>query len=124
MDKASQEIFQKLYDLHDRYDESPEHMICAHAADHIKKLSEELEKLKAAPENNPLTVERFEAVCESVHNGWWEECKRQGRTNHPDMKPYDELPESVKDYDRVTVQRVLDALSIPYSSKPEGSEKA
>ena len=59
MDKASQEIFQKLYDLHDRYDESPEHMICAHAADHIKKLSEELEKLKAVPENKPLTLEEL-----------------------------------------------------------------
>ena len=56
MDKKSEEIFNKLYDLHDRYDEDPKHMICAEAADHIKKLSEELEKLKAAPENKALTI--------------------------------------------------------------------
>lgn len=61
MDKVSQGIFQKLYDLHDLYDESPEHMICAHAADHIKKLSEELERLngsmqKSATEVNQLKV--------------------------------------------------------------------
>lgn len=51
MDKVSQKIFQRLYDLHDLYDESPEHMICAHAADHIKKLSEELERLKSSHNN-------------------------------------------------------------------------
>ena len=59
MDKKSEEIFNKLYDLHDRYDEDPKHMICAEAADHIKKLSEELEKLKAAPENKALTLEQL-----------------------------------------------------------------
>ena len=63
MDKKSEEIFNKLYDLHDRYDEDPKHMICAEAADHIKKLSEELEKFKAAPENKPLTL--FDKITES-----------------------------------------------------------
>lgn len=79
----------------------------------------ELVEMMNEDENKPLTLEQFEAVCESVHNGWWEECKRQGRTNHPDMKPYDELPESVKDYDRVTVQRVLDTLEIKYIEMEE-----
>jgi hypothetical protein len=30
---------------------------------------------------------------------------------HTDMYPYDELPENVKDYDRVTVEAVLKAIS-------------
>lgn len=59
MDKKSEEIFNKLYDLHDRYDEDPKHMICAEAADHIKKLSEELEKLKTTSENKALTLEQL-----------------------------------------------------------------
>ena len=59
MDKKSEEIFNKLYDLHDRYDEDPKHMICAEAADHIKKLSEELEKFKATSENKALTLEQL-----------------------------------------------------------------
>lgn len=67
----------------------------------------------------PLTLKRFEAICESVHNGWWEEKKRQGVTKHPDMLPYSELAEEVKEYDRVTVRRVLDALGIPYRRMPE-----
>lgn len=82
---------------------------------------------RAQPDNPPLTLERFEKVCEAVHNGWWEECKRQGRENHPDMIPYEQLSESVKDYDRVTVRRVLDALNVSYVRKPEppkeGAEK-
>ena len=61
MDKKSEEIFNKLYDLHDRYDEDPKHMICAEAADHIKKLSEELEKFKATSENKPLTAQWISA---------------------------------------------------------------
>ena len=34
-------------------------MICAEAADHIKKLSEELEKFKATSENKPLTLKEL-----------------------------------------------------------------
>lgn len=69
--------------------------------------------------NEPLTLKRFEAICESVHNGWWEEKKRQGVTKHPDMLPYSELAEEVKEYDRVTVRRVLDALGLAYRRRPE-----
>jgi len=29
---------------------------------------------------------------------------------HPDMCPYKDLPEEIKDYDRVTVQVVIDAI--------------
>ena len=70
-----------------------------------------------------LGVERFESICEAVHNGWWEEKKRQGVTDHPDMIPYGELAESVKEYDRVTVRRVLDALGVRYESKPRFTEE-
>ena len=47
--------------------------------------------------NEPLSEERFEEICEAVHNGWWEEKKRQGVTDHPDMIPYSELSEEVKE---------------------------
>lgn len=46
MDKDSQRIFEALYDLHDRYDEDPKHMICADGAEQIKKLSEKIDTLK------------------------------------------------------------------------------
>jgi hypothetical protein len=58
----------------------------------------------------PSTDAEFEGVCEAVHNAWWDEKKRQGVTDHPDMIPYAELAESVKDYDRATVRTVLTAL--------------
>ena len=50
--------------------------------------------------------DEFEKICEAVHNEWWEEKKRQGIDDHPDMLPYQELPENVKEYDRVTVRRL------------------
>lgn len=78
---------------------------------------------RPAPENKPLTLEQFESVCEAVHNGWWEECKRQGRKNHPDMIPYADLSEPVKEYDRVTVRRVLGALGVACARKPVQEEK-
>ena len=46
MDKESQKIFEALYDLHDRYDEDPKHMICADGAEQIKKLCEKIDTLK------------------------------------------------------------------------------
>lgn len=73
--------------------------------------------------NLPLTLERFEAICEAVHNGWWKEKINQGVTGHPDMIPYADLAENIKDYDRVTVCRVLDALGIAYRRPPEGDEE-
>jgi hypothetical protein len=78
----------------------------------------------------------IEELSEQVHNAWWEEKKRQGfhapaeclfcleqiRTEpdkkrkkhcnhcHTDMYPYNELPENIKEYDRVTVRSVLAAI--------------
>lgn len=65
----------------------------------------------------------FEKICEAVHNGWLDEKKRQGITGHPDMRLYHELPENVKEYDRVTVRCVLDALGIKYTQKPRWTEQ-
>jgi hypothetical protein len=81
--------------------------------------------------------QNIEFLSEQVHNAWWEEKKRQGfhAPNecpdfepekpeflitqkftkhcghcHTDMYPYAELPESIKDYDRVMVRTVLEAI--------------
>ncbi len=46
-----------------------------------------------------------------MHNAWWEEKKKQGVTNHPDMIPYSELSEEVKEYDRVTARTTIEAFN-------------
>lgn len=59
----------------------------------------------------------LEKVAESAHNAWWEEKKKQGITDHPDMIPYSELSEDVKEYDRVIAEAVvaaLDHMTAPY----------
>ena len=72
-----------------------------------------------------------EEISGKVHDAWWDEKKVQGfhaprdcdQTDlgcenqfrrfcdkcHSDMYPFNELPENIKDYDRVTVQAVIDA---------------
>ena len=75
----------------------------------------------------------IEMLSSKVHDAWWNEKKIQGFhapmecanvdystaiskfTNHcdkchTDMYPYDQLPENIKEYDRVTVRTVLNAL--------------
>ena len=54
--------------------------------------------------------ERLELIAEAVHNAWWQEKIKQGVENHPDMLPYNELTEEVKEYDRVTARAVLHNL--------------
>jgi hypothetical protein len=80
------------------------------------------------------TNELIEKLSSKVHDAWWEEKKRQGfhppsnhegdgkynpacdkfyktcNRCHTDMYPYDELPEHVKEYDRVTVRAILKAI--------------
>ena len=70
-----------------------------------------------------------EQIASEVHNAWWREKLKQGfhaplecpvangpkfephcKWCHTDMYPYDELAEHIKDYDRATVQAVLDAI--------------
>ena len=79
---------------------------------------ESLEANMDKPRICEVSEDDFEEICEAVHNGWMDEKKRQGMTEHPDMHPYHELPENVKEYDRVTVRCVLDALGIKYTQKP------
>jgi hypothetical protein len=79
----------------------------------------------------------LEFLSEQVHNAWWDEKQKQGfhaPTFHPlcteetkfdrlchychsDCYPYGELPENIKEYDRVTVRTVLNAVK-----KMEGME--
>lgn len=69
-----------------------------------------------------------ETLSDHVHQAWMAEKLKQGFADHPrsidadgrgcctnelhhsDMLPYADLPENVKEYDRVTVRAVLDAL--------------
>ena len=79
--------------------------------------------------NKTMDIEKLEskieAIAEEVHNAWWREKESQGfhppikcdsgalslcEKCHPDMIPYNSLPEHVKEYDRVTVRAVLDAI--------------
>ena len=46
MDKESQRIFEGLWELHDRYDEDPQHTICGDGAEQIKKLCGKIDTLK------------------------------------------------------------------------------
>lgn len=77
--------------------------------------------------------EKQEIIAAEVHNAWWREKEKQGfhapmdcacpietgqdatfskrcESCHTDMYPYEDLPENVKEYDRVTVNAVLDAI--------------
>ncbi len=84
-----------------------------------------------------MDTEKLEAniefLSEQVHNAWMKEKLQQGfhapkkchtyfegclfnkfekRCDkcHTDMYPYSELPENIKDYDRVTVRTVIEAI--------------
>lgn len=95
----------------------------------INELTKKLEQAEAklAKMQNP----DIEKVSAKVHDAWWEEKKAQGFHSpaeghdlpseykfmtqcgrcHTDMYPYEELPENIKEYDRVTVRSVLKALA-------------
>lgn len=60
---------------------------------------------------DPSIEEDIEKIAESVHNAWCEEKKKQGIANHPDMKPYAELNDNVKEYDRVTARTCLNSMT-------------
>lgn len=73
MDKISEKIFNELYALHDHYDEDPQHMICAEAADYIKNLSQMLAQ-SSQPANEPLACEGCEELMETPNPCFC--CKR------------------------------------------------
>lgn len=78
------------------------------------------------------TTDMIERLSEEVHNAWLVEKTKQGfhapyecpkrapmqlkkfiqycNRCHTDMYSYDELPENIKEYDRVTVRTVLKAI--------------
>jgi len=78
------------------------------------------------------TTDLIEKLSSKVHDAWWDEKAKQGFHApfdcpkrapmqlqkfsaycdhcHTDMYPYDELPENIKEYDRVTVRAVLQAM--------------
>jgi hypothetical protein len=79
--------------------------------------------------NTEKLYSKIEELSEEVHNTRWKEKKKQGfhapteclsRLSgeirkwcpkcHTDMYPYNELPENIKEYDRVTVRSVLAAI--------------
>ena len=91
--------------------------------DHIPQAEKKEETNMDKPRICEVLGDEFEKICEAVHNEWWEEKKRQGIDDHPDMLPYQELPENVKEYDRVTVRRVLEALGIKYPRKPHFTQQ-
>ena len=75
----------------------------------------EIKQTKEDMEENEL----IELLSEKVHNAWMKEKEAQGfsygkeydkeKKKHPDMLPYNELKEEVKEYDRATVKAVLQA---------------
>ena len=75
----------------------------------------ELKQTKEDMEEKKL----IELLSEKVHNAWMKEKEAQGfsygkdydkeKKKHPDMLPYNELKEEVKEYDRATVRAVLQA---------------
>lgn len=54
----------------------------------------------------------FEALAEAVHEAWAKETIRAGRMDHPNLKPFNALPDNVKEIDRATVRAVLDSLCL------------
>lgn len=65
---------------------------------------------------NEIYNQLVESLAEKVHESWQEEKHKQGIYNHPDDIPYSELKDNIKEYDRVTVRTVLNALSSIFSN--------
>lgn len=61
--------------------------------------------------NAKIVKPDLEYIAELVHNSWWEQKLKSGITDHPDMIPYNELSENVKEYDRVTARTVINILN-------------
>ena len=72
-----------------------------------------------------LNTKQFECLASKVHDAWWQEKASQGfhaprdcdtwpgtecGQCHNDMIPYADLPDNVKNFDRVIAQTVLSAI--------------
>ncbi len=53
----------------------------------------------------PIPLENIEPLANLFHNIYQEEAKRQGDVRHKD--DYDDLPENIKEFDRVLAKFVL-----------------
>jgi len=82
--------------------------------------------VKLSPEISQL----IERLAEHNHDGWarqriadgWQHGPKRNddRKEHPCLVPYDELPESEKEYDRQTAREVLGAvLALGYAIEEE-----
>lgn len=60
---------------------------------------------------NIMKEQIIEFLAEKVHESWQEEKHKQGIFDHPDDKPYKDLADNIKEYDRATVRSVLKALA-------------
>lgn len=58
----------------------------------------------------------LEACAEAAHNVWMDEKKRRGVTTWPNelgdeqLVPYDQLAESVKEFDRIVIRGIMSIL--------------
>lgn len=59
-------------------------------------------------------------AAQRIHSGWtYGETRNDDQKTHPDLIPYDQLPESEKEYDRQTAMETLKAiLALGYGLVP------
>lgn len=83
----------------------------------IERLSEKVhdawwEEKKKQGFHAPYDCELFKNSIQPQSIEWYKSQKFTKHCDkcHPDMYPYDELPEGIKEYDRVTVRAVLKAI--------------
>jgi hypothetical protein len=57
-------------------------------------------------------AELLEQCAEAAHNAWMAEKMRRGVTTWPNqLRPYDELAESVKEFDRIVIGGIMSVLA-------------
>jgi|GEM_PF-1195540 len=98
-----------------------------HQADHLAIKLRSL-GCEAVPESDPRTActfesdPRFEALSKAEHNRWcaylyykgwkYSTVKNDEKRLHSDLVPYEELPESVKEFDRNTIRIIPSILKV------------
>lgn len=102
---------------------------------HLKERNQEIPKPLTYGMINDIDIEK---LSEEVHNAWMNEKVKQGfhapkdcptidcpcEFCNADIALYSDLPENVKDFDRVTVKAILDTLktfyNLPFSTSIDG----